>query len=53
MVHPLIERLVRSEMATLAELGTVYNTRDAWSLDQILNIKEEVEYKSRVKNASN
>ena len=49
MVHPLIGRLVRGKMATLAELGSVYSTRDAWVLDQILNIEEEIEYKSRAK----
>ncbi len=49
MVHPLIERLIRGKMATLEQLGTVYNTKDAWILDQALNIQEEINFKSRPK----
>jgi len=48
-VHQLIPRLINGGMATLVALQTVYNTRDAWMLDEILNVQEEINYLSRPK----
>lgn len=53
MVHPLVVRLINNKRATLAELGSVYSTRDAWILDETLNVQEEVDYLMRQKNGNN